>query len=171
MKDLVQRIAQALVDNTEQVSVVETEGEQTTVLELKVAKEDIGQVGGKQGRNAEAIRIILSAASAKANKHSILEIIQEAKNKNDRQIADQFQSKIKTHEKGTVKWFNDKKGYGFIEKDGGMDIFVHYSSIKGAGYKTLREGDRVTFDVEQDAKGIKALNVNKISFRNHFSAP
>ena len=76
MKDLIDYIAQALVDHPEQVNVSEVEGEQTTVLELKVAKEDIGKVIGKQGRTVRAMRIILSAASAKIKKRTILEIVE-----------------------------------------------------------------------------------------------
>ncbi|MFZ1984747.1 MAG: KH domain-containing protein [Desulfatitalea sp.] len=76
MKDLVKYIAQALVDHPEQVSVTEIEGNQTSVLELKVAKDDLGKVIGKQGRTAQAIRTLLSAASAKIRKRSVLEIIE-----------------------------------------------------------------------------------------------
>lgn len=76
MKELVQYIAQALVDFPEQVSVTEVEGNQTSVLELKVAKEDLGKVIGKQGRTARAIRMIVSAAAAKAKKRMVLEIIE-----------------------------------------------------------------------------------------------
>ena len=60
---------------------------------------------------------------------------------------------------GKVKWFNDKKGFGFIEQDGGGDLFVHHSSIQGEGYKSLAEGDRVSFDVGKGAKGPAAENV------------
>ncbi len=63
---------------------------------------------------------------------------------------------------GTIKWFNEKKGYGFIQQDNGQDIFVHYTSIVGDGFKTLAEGERVKFDVEEGAKGPKAVNVEKI---------
>ena len=76
MKDLIKYIAEALVDNPEQVSVSEVEGNQTSVLELKVAKEDLGKVIGKQGRTARAMRTILSAASAKVKKRTVLEIIE-----------------------------------------------------------------------------------------------
>ncbi|MBW2200704.1 MAG: KH domain-containing protein [Deltaproteobacteria bacterium] len=76
MKDLVKCIAQALVDNPEQVEVAEIVGDRITVLELKVAKEDIGKVIGKQGRTARSIRTILGAASAKLKKHTILEILE-----------------------------------------------------------------------------------------------
>mgnify|MGYP001819142595 CR=1 FL=1 len=76
MKDLINFIAQALVDNPEQVSVNEVKGNQTSVLELKVAKEDLGKVIGKQGRTARAMRTILSAASAKIKKRTVLEIIE-----------------------------------------------------------------------------------------------
>jgi len=64
---------------------------------------------------------------------------------------------------GKVKWFNDKKGFGFITQDGGgKDLFVHFSAIKGNGFKTLAEGDAVEFDVEESDKGPKAANVTKI---------
>jgi predicted RNA-binding protein YlqC (UPF0109 family) len=76
MKELVKFIAQALVDNPEQVQVTEIEGEQTSVIELKVAKEDLGKVIGKQGRTARAMRTILSAASTKIRKRAVLEIIE-----------------------------------------------------------------------------------------------
>jgi len=76
MKELIYYIAQALVDNPEQVTVSEVQGNQTSVLELKVAKEDLGKVIGKQGRTARAMRTILSAASAKIKKRTVLEIIE-----------------------------------------------------------------------------------------------
>jgi len=76
MKDLIKRIVQAVVDNPEQVAISEVEGKQVTVLEIKVAKEDIGKIIGKQGRTAQAIRTILNAASAKAKKRTIMEIIE-----------------------------------------------------------------------------------------------
>lgn len=76
MKDLVYEIAKALVDDPEAVSVNEVTGHQSTVLELRVAKEDVGKVIGKHGRNAQAIRTILSAASAKLKRHILLEIIE-----------------------------------------------------------------------------------------------
>jgi hypothetical protein len=76
MKDLIAYIAKALVDKPEEVVVTEIQGEQTYVIELKVAKEDIGKVIGKQGRTAQAIRTILSAASTKINKRSVLEILE-----------------------------------------------------------------------------------------------
>jgi len=76
MKDLIKYIAESLVDNPEQVSVEEVEGNQTSVLELKVSKEDLGKVIGKQGRTARAMRTILSAASAKEKKRTVLEIVE-----------------------------------------------------------------------------------------------
>jgi predicted RNA-binding protein YlqC (UPF0109 family) len=76
MKELVTYIARSLVDCPEDVSVAEVEGNQTTVLELTVAKEDLGKVIGKQGRTAQAMRTILSAVSSKANKRTVLEIIE-----------------------------------------------------------------------------------------------
>ncbi|OQX65570.1 MAG: cold-shock protein [Anaerolineaceae bacterium 4572_5.1] len=60
---------------------------------------------------------------------------------------------------GTVKWFNGTKGYGFLEREGGPDVFVHYSAIQGDGYRNLQEGQQVEFTVEQGAKGPQATNV------------
>jgi predicted RNA-binding protein YlqC (UPF0109 family) len=76
MKELIEYIAKALVDKPEEVSVTELEGEQTSVIELRVAKEDLGKVIGKQGRTARAIRTILGAASMKIKKRSVLEILE-----------------------------------------------------------------------------------------------
>ena len=60
---------------------------------------------------------------------------------------------------GVVKWFNEKKGFGFIEQEDGSEVFVHFSGISGTGFKTLKEGDKVTFDVEPGQKGPRAVNV------------
>ncbi len=65
-------------------------------------------------------------------------------------------------EQGTVKWFNATKGYGFISREGGEDVFVHFKAIIGEGYKTLKEGDKVEFEVEQGPKGLQAAKVKKI---------
>ena len=63
---------------------------------------------------------------------------------------------------GTVKWFNDAKGYGFIRNEGGEDVFVHYSAIQANGFKSLAEGDRVEFEVTRGPKGLQAANVRKV---------
>ena len=64
---------------------------------------------------------------------------------------------------GIVKWFNERKGYGFIEQEDGPDLFVHHTGITGSGFKSLNEGDRVTFDIEQGEKGPAAVNVTVVS--------
>ena len=63
---------------------------------------------------------------------------------------------------GTVKWFNDAKGYGFIEQDGGEDVFVHFSAIAMDGFKTLAEGQEVEFEIQTGAKGLHAMNVQRV---------
>lgn len=64
--------------------------------------------------------------------------------------------------KGTVKWFNSEKGFGFIERENGGDVFVHFSGIQGDGYKSLEEGQAVSFDITQGNKGEQAINVSRI---------
>jgi cold shock protein len=66
-------------------------------------------------------------------------------------------------EKGTVKWFNSEKGYGFISRESGPDVFVHYTAITGDGFRTLNEGDAVSFEVTTGQKGLQARNVARIA--------
>lgn len=66
-------------------------------------------------------------------------------------------------EKGTVKWFNEAKGYGFIKRNTGEDVFVHFKAISGDGFKTLKEGEEVQFEVEQGPKGLQAKNVSRVN--------
>jgi CspA family cold shock protein len=72
-------------------------------------------------------------------------------------------------ESGIVKWFNEAKGYGFIKRENGGDVFVHYSAIKGGGFRSLREGERVEFQVEEGIKGLQARNVTTIEREEPFS--
>ncbi len=69
-------------------------------------------------------------------------------------------------EQGTVKWFNEAKGFGFIQRDGAEDVFVHYTAIQMAGFKTLQEGQRVEFSVEQGRKGLQAVEVRALEPRS-----
>ncbi len=83
----------------------------------------------------------------------------------EEEIEENNTEKIKAGEEsmnGTVKWFNDSKGYGFISREDGDDVFVHHSSIAGEGFKSLTEGDEVTFEIEQGEKGPSAVNVQKV---------
>lgn len=70
--------------------------------------------------------------------------------------------KMEERESGSVKWFNGQKGYGFITRDNGGDVFVHYSAIEGSGFRSLEEGDRVEFSVEEGRKGPAAANVRRV---------
>lgn len=65
-------------------------------------------------------------------------------------------------EEGMVKWFNDRKGYGFITRENGKDVFVHFSNIAQEGFKSLKEGDKVSFEVEETERGLQAVNVQKV---------
>ena len=71
-----------------------------------------------------------------------------------------YEDQVQDQVSGTVKWFNEEKGYGFIQQDGGKDVFVHYSAINGTGRRTLHEGQKVTMDITQGQKGPQAANVN-----------
>ncbi len=73
-----------------------------------------------------------------------------------------IEERICPMEKGTVKWFNGAKGFGFISRPGGEDVFVHYKAIVGDGYKNLNEGDQVQFELERGPKGLQATNVSKV---------
>jgi CspA family cold shock protein len=81
-------------------------------------------------------------------------------NQNNAQSIEQKEGEVEMAE-GTVKWFNDAKGFGFITQDEGPDVFVHFSTIQGDGFKSLAEGERVTFDIEDGPKGLQASNVSK----------
>ncbi len=72
-------------------------------------------------------------------------------------------------ESGTVKWFNDAKGYGFIQRSQGADVFVHYSAIQGQGFRSLSEGQQVEFEVEQGERGLQAKNVSPVDGQSPFS--
>jgi CspA family cold shock protein len=78
---------------------------------------------------------------------------------------------VSERETGTVKWFNSGKGYGFIERDSGTDVFVHYSGIRGEGHRNLNEGSKVEFNVEADTKGPRAIDVVSLSGGTAEEAP
>jgi predicted RNA-binding protein YlqC (UPF0109 family)/cold shock CspA family protein len=166
MKELLERMAQAIVDNPEQVSVKEVEGDQTIVFEIQVAKEDIGKIIGKHGKNIDAMRKILSAASAKEKKRCVLELTEKTRYETPvtppENLSRDRHKKISENQKGIVTWFDNKKGYGFITMDDGAELFVHHTGIRGAGFKALAEGDRATFDVVESDRGLKAINVVKL---------
>jgi CspA family cold shock protein len=79
-------------------------------------------------------------------------------------MSEQASGTVSGREAGTVKWFNGSKGYGFIERESGGDVFVHYSAIRGEGFKNLEEGQRVEFTVERDPKGLRAADVSVVGW-------
>lgn len=76
---------------------------------------------------------------------------------------------MNNRESGTVKWFNDAKGFGFIQRENGGDVFVHYSAIEGDGFRSMSEGQRVEYEVEEGLKGLQARNVSPVESDNTFS--
>lgn len=170
IEDLIKLIVQGLVDSPDHVSLTRIEGYKIIIFELSVAKEDIGKVIGRGGQNAAAIRTILNAASAKKKKRCILEIIEETESKaapgiREGRSHDWHQKNpdiSKAEHIGVVKWFDDRKGYGYITGDDSRDVFVHHTGIKRSGGKRLDEGDRVTFHIAQGNRGPKAINVIKV---------
>lgn len=76
---------------------------------------------------------------------------------------------MNNRESGTVKWFNDAKGFGFIQRENGGDVFVHYSAIEGDGFRSMSEGQRVEYEVEEGLKGLQARNVSPVESENTFS--
>ena len=95
--------------------------------------------------------------------HSVLLfLVSEWRPENLEHKGESFLKEVFALAEGTVKWFSDKKGYGFIAQENGQDIFVHFSSIEGEGFKTLSEGERVSFDMEDGERGPVARNVKKI---------
>jgi CspA family cold shock protein len=87
---------------------------------------------------------------------------QKEKNLSNNNILKKDLKEIASMAEGIVKWFNEKKGYGFIEQDDGRNLFVHYSNINMSGFKTLSQGDRVSFDVKEGNRGLEAMNVSKL---------
>jgi predicted RNA-binding protein YlqC (UPF0109 family)/cold shock CspA family protein len=183
MEDLIRKIACAIIDHPDQVAIEKIEGESTIVIELRVKKEDLGQVIGKQGRIVEAMRIIMSAASAKNNKRCVLEVAELtpqppndslnhqrglAVHRSEETIDPRLRAVsgdryTRDTQQGVVKWFNDQKGFGFIAADDGGDVFLHHSALRGPEPHTIKEGDRVSFTSVRGEKGFKAINVVKIN--------
>jgi cold shock protein len=86
----------------------------------------------------------------------------DADNRERAPMRDYRQARQQGMAQGIVKWFNDAKGYGFIQNEGGEDVFVHYTAIQASGFRTLAEGDRVEFEMARGAKGLQASNVKKL---------
>ena len=107
----------------------------------------------------------MAGASAKEENRCVLEIIEESRGKASRTLSEtrsaDGRQNSSEESRGVVTWFDDRKGYGFITMEDGTDVFMHRSSIRGGVNYTLVEGDRVTFQVMQDEKGLKATNVTK----------
>lgn len=151
MKELVRKIVQSLVDFPEEIDIRETEGTKARILEIKVSKQDVGKLLGKNGKNINALRDIVSAAS-KGKKHIIIEVLEEGSLKS--------KSKILT---GKIKKLLEGKDYGFIESDNGENIFFHASSLKGVKMESLSLNQPVKFELEESSKGLRANKVEPIN--------
>jgi predicted RNA-binding protein YlqC (UPF0109 family)/cold shock CspA family protein len=147
MKDLVRMIVGALVEFPDDVDILEIEGPNTTILEIKVSKQDVGKLLGKKGRNITALRNIVSAAG-KGKKNYIIEVSTENGPKSDKRVF-----------KGKIQRLFEDRDYGFIEADDGRSIYFHISSLKGVGIQSLSPHQPVEFVVEEGIKGIRAVKV------------
>ncbi len=154
MKELVRKIVQALVDFPEKVDIKEIEGAKAIILEIKVSQQDVGRLLGKKGRNITALRNIVSAAS-KGEKHFVIEVVEERP----------FRSKGQIY-KGKIKKLIEGQRYGFIEDEEGRTIFFHGSSLKRGEIESLSLNQPVEFEIEENPKGIKAVNILPISIKN-----
>jgi hypothetical protein len=145
MKELVRRIVEALVDCAEEVDVQEVEGSNTKLLEVRVAKQDLGKLIGKRGKNISAVRSIVSAAG-KGKRYMVDVVGEEASEPRQR-----FRGRI-------TRRFEDRN-YGFIEADDGRTVYFHGSSLKGLEFRSLALDQQVEFHVEQGPRGPRAVSI------------
>ena len=145
MKELVERIVQALVDEPEGVNVGEIDGDTVRLLEIRVSKQDIGKLIGKKGKNIDALRTIVSAAG-KGSKYMV-EVIEEDRAPHRR-----------TH-RGRIKRLFEDRNYGFIEADDGRDIYFHGSCLKTGTLGSLHLDQPVEFEIESAPKGFRAVGI------------
>lgn len=151
MKELVRKIVQSLVDFPEEIEIKETEGTKARILEIKVSKQDVGKLLGKNGKNINALRDIVSAAS-KGKKHVVIEVLEEGALKSKTRILT-----------GKIKRLLEGKDYGFIESEDGESIFFHASALKGVTMESLSLNQPVKFELEKSPRGLRANKVEPLN--------
>jgi hypothetical protein len=149
MKELVRRIVEALVDCPEEVDVQKVGGSNTKLLEVRVAKTDLGKLIGKRGKNITALRSIIWAA-AKGERYMVDVIGDESPG--PRRLS-----------RGRVTRLFEDRGYGFIDADDGRTIYFHASSLKGLEFRSLSLDQQVEFRVEQDSSRPRAVSVDPLT--------
>ena len=145
MKELVEKIVQALVDSPEEVDIREIKGSSTDILEIQVSKQDVGKVIGKKGKNINALRVIVAGAGK--GKRCMVDLVGEGSPEPQRIC------------RGKIGRLFEDRNYGFIEADDGRAVYFHGSSVKGMGIRSLSLDQPVEIEVEEGPRGLRAVSI------------